>query len=521
MGDKLTKRFSKVVFVIVGSIATLIAFQNCGKVASSQAELASTSKLLAQPEFKEKQVIVRMSDDTSNDKFAAWALSKGLKLENEWPSADMTHWSWEGALTVQEFMGAVAQIDLNPDVVYIEPNFIYHESTNYTLDQVLSFPTSLQTQTSVNIQQSELWTGLTPGKEKPIVAVIDTGIDTTHDTFVNSGALWVNPGEIPADGIDNDNNGLIDDVNGYNFRDKNGNIKDLGGHGTHCAGIVLGVGQNIFKVPIDPAKIQIMALKFIGPDGGATSDAINAIFYAVNHGAKVISNSWGGPSKSAALEDAIKYAYDREVVFIAAAGNSAQNIDATPTYPASYKLPNVISVAATDSGDRLASFSNYGPGSVDLGAPGVSILSTYPSNMFSYLSGTSMATPFVAGTAILQVYERPSIYANQLKNVLLQKADGAVKLAGKTAAAVRLNSNAAVQESKAVAFSTAHPGYITQNAAAAASDDQGKKGGCGTIAKMAGDLPPPPNPPWGLIAFLLLPIAVALRLRNEPIRVRA
>ena len=414
-------------FLVIVSV-NLFAFQNCGKAPRAQRDYSSTAASFDSTEYKEKQIIIRMKDAASNTSLSEFAATHSLKLENNWPDSLMSHWSWEGPNSVEQLKAVLDLSSMKPSIVYAEPNYFYYEAINYTLNDVLNLPLAAQTLTTVNIQQSELWSSLTPGKTKPIIAVIDTGINTTHDVFTASGALWVNAGEVPGDGVDNDGNGYIDDVNGFNFRDKNSNITDLGGHGTHVAGTILGVGQNIFKptANIDQAKIKIMTLKFIGQDGsGTTSDAINAINYAVKNGARVISNSWGGPSQSKALEDAVAIAYDNEVVFVAAAGNTASNIDSAPVYPASIRIPNVISVAATNASDRLANFSNYGTGSVSLGAPGERILSTYPNNVFSYLSGTSMATPFVAGTAILQIYERPELLSYQLKNIILKKSNPA------------------------------------------------------------------------------------------------
>lgn len=496
----------------------MLAFQNCGKAEKGSRDYSSTGTSTTDNplEYKEKQIIVRMKDAAANTALNNFANDNGLQLENNWPDSMMTHWSWEGPLSVEEFKAVLAQSSMKDDVVYAEPNYLFREVVNYSLNEILSFPLANQALTTVNIQQSQLWPGLTPGKAKPIIAVIDTGINTSHDVFTATGALWVNTAETPGDGIDNDNNGYIDDINGYNFRDKNANITDLGGHGTHCAGIVLGVGQNIFKqtASLDQAKIRIMALKFIGPDGaGATSDAINAIIYAVRNGAKVISNSWGGSNASRALEDAVKIAYDNEVVFVAAAGNSATNIDAVPIYPASIKVPNVISVAATSSSDRLSDFSNFGTVSVTMAAPGESILSTYPTNSFTYLSGTSMATPFIAGTAILQLYERPGMLSYQLKNILIQKSDPVAALAGRIMNPVRLNSYAAVQEARIATLSTEHPAYKS-SAVASAQEDQGGKAGCGTIAKV-GSGQPPTKPPWVIVMMLMLPLVAALQLRKQ------
>ncbi|MCA9771333.1 MAG: S8 family serine peptidase, partial [Myxococcales bacterium] len=211
----------------------------------------------------------------------------------------------------------------------------------------------------------------------------------------------VNPGatEIPGNGLDDDGNGVIDDVHGYNAITNGGNPLDDNDHGSHCSGTIGAVGDNGVGVAGVNWDVSIMAIKFLSAAGsGTTADAIEGIDYAVgrkNAGVnlRVLSNSWGGGGFSQALADSIQAANDADLLFVAAAGNAGSNNDATPSYPASYDLPNVVSVAATDHNDGLASFSNFGATTVDLGAPGVSVLSTTRNNTYSVFSGTSMATP--------------------------------------------------------------------------------------------------------------------------------
>src|SRR6266568_3634701 len=231
-----------------------------------------------------------------------------------------------------------------------------------------------------DIDAPEAW-DTTTGSNQVIVAVIDTGIDRTHPDLAPN--IWVNPGEIPGNGIDDDGNGYVDDVYGYDFYNRDADPSDDHGHGTHVAGTIGAAGDNGIGVAGVNWNVRLMSVKFIGADGfGFTSDAIDAVVYATDMGARVMNNSWGGGEYSQALADAIS------------AANAA----------------GVLFVAATDASDNLASFSNYGPGSVHLGAPGVSIFSTVPAagnpccsdpSGYKYLSGTSMAAPHVSGAAAL------------------------------------------------------------------------------------------------------------------------
>jgi subtilisin family serine protease len=247
-----------------------------------------------------------------------------------------------------------------------------------------------------DIDAPEAWdiaTGV-PETSDVIVGIIDSGIDYLHPDLVAN--MWVNPGEIPDNGMDDDGNGYTDDVYGYDFFGNDSDPSDAAGHGTHCAGTIAGVGDNGLGVAGVNWRCKVMALRTHNASGyGSTSDNIEAIIYGVNNGAKILSNSWGGSGYSESLEFAIVYARDHGVLFVAAAGNYAWDTDSEPFYPASYEVSNVISVAATDDDDKLASFSNYGDESVDVGAPGVSILSTYPTYrtvFFEDFQGAAMPT---------------------------------------------------------------------------------------------------------------------------------
>ncbi|MGL4420582.1 MAG: S8 family serine peptidase, partial [Gemmataceae bacterium] len=241
-------------------------------------------------------------------------------------------------------------------------------------------------------------------------------------------------------GFDDDQNGIADDIYGANFINTNGDVTDSNGHGTHVAGIIGAVGNNAIGVSGINWTTQIMSLKFIGANGGYTSDAIRAIQYAVKMGANIINASWGGPTEDANLRRAMDDAQRAGVIIVAAAGNDGNNTSNNRFYPAAYSttMPNVVSVAAIGSNNQLASFSNYGT-TTTLAAPGVSILSTLPNSSYASWSGTSMAAPQVAGALALLWNTRPTLSATQVVEKLKSSVEPTGSLVGKTVTGGRLN----------------------------------------------------------------------------------
>ena len=236
-----------------------------------------------------------------------------------------------------------------------------------------------------------------------VVAIIDSGIRVTHEDLQSN--LWTNPGEIADNGLDDDNDGVVDDVHGFNGINHSGDISDEAGHGTHVAGIIGAVGNNSKGSAGVAWQVQLMPLKFIDATGeGSTSDAVACLDFARTHGAQIINASWGDGVSSLALRNGIVRARNAGIIFVAAAGNNGVDNDTAPNYPSSYPADNIIAVGGlSDRNDRLASFSDYGVTAVDLLAPGVGIYSTWNSSDTAYktLDGTSMATPFVTGAVAL------------------------------------------------------------------------------------------------------------------------
>jgi subtilisin family serine protease len=297
-----------------------------------------------------------------------------------------------------------------------------------------------------DIDAPEAW-DTQKGNKDVVVAVIDTGVDYNHPDLASN--MWKNAGEIPGNLVDDDRNGHIDDVYGFDWVNEDGDPMDDESHGTHVAGTIGAVGNNNRGVVGVSPNVSIMSLKFLGSNGrGNSADAAQAIIYAANMGADIINASYGGPRSSKLQRDAIDYASQKGVLFVAAAGNETKNNDGFSNYPSNYNLPNVIAIAATDDNDKLARFSNYGHKTVDLGAPGVSILSTIPNNRYGSKSGTSMASPHVAGAAALVLAENPNLSVTELKKTLLDNTDSITSLQGKTVTGGRLNVNKAIQAVK-------------------------------------------------------------------------
>jgi subtilisin family serine protease len=288
-----------------------------------------------------------------------------------------------------------------------------------------------------DIDAPEAW-DIQKGNPNLVIGVIDTGVDYNHQDLV--GNIWTNPNEIAGDGIDNDSNGYVDDIRGWDFAYGDNDPMDVDGHGTHVSGTIAGKGNNGIGVTGVAWNAKIMPLKFLDDTGsGYISDAIFAIDYATSKGVKLTNNSWGGGGYSQSLYDAINAAGQQGGLFVAAAGNDGVNADVSPMYPAGYNLANIVSVASTTRTDSLSYFSNYGLTSVDLGAPGSDIYSTTPGNTYSTYSGTSMATPHVTGAAALLWSQNPTWTVQQIKTTLMNTGDSLSSLAGKTVSGKRLN----------------------------------------------------------------------------------
>lgn len=289
------------------------------------------------------------------------------------------------------------------------------------------------------------------GSKDVVVAVIDTGVDYNHPDLAFN--MWRNPNteEILKTGIDSSGSNISGDIVGWDFIHDDNLPYDDNMHGTHCAGIIGAVGNNGEGVSGVAQRVSIMAVKFLDSAGsGDIGDAIAAIDYAVSRGAKILSNSWGGEGGTGAEAKALKEVIERSkqagALFVAAAGNSSSNNDVRPVIPASIKVDNIIAVASTDSQDNMSFFSNYGPASVHIGAPGSGVYSTTPGGTYRSLSGTSMAAPHVAGAAALVWAQFPEATYSEIKKRLINSGDSIESLTGKTISGKRLNVFNALQD---------------------------------------------------------------------------
>ncbi len=333
--------------------------------------------------------------------------------------------------------GEFAVIDINEselkslkqreEIEYIEPNYTYTafgiEDSDYDKQWGLKntgrnsgnifFPGKK----GVDINAEKAWT-ITTGSNEVKIAVIDTGVDYNHIDLKNN--ILINDLEMNGiEGVDDDGNGYVDDIYGYDFANQDNDPMDGHGHGTHCAGVI-GASHNNLGIRGVMANVKILPIQFLTKSGrGTLEGAVKAIDYAIQREVDIMSNSWGGGGESVALNEAVARAEKAGILFVAAAGNSNSDNDKVPTVPATIRIDNVVSVGAMDGKGKKASFSNYGKETVHVFAPGVKIYSTVPNNNYKKMSGTSMACPFIAGVAGLLLANEPNLTYQELKSRLM------------------------------------------------------------------------------------------------------
>lgn len=346
-----------------------------------------------------------------------------------------------------------------PQVAVAEPNYIYRINktpNDPDLSKLWGIKNVGQEDSSksigvegVDVGAEQAW-DIQTGSDQVVVAVIDTGLDYTHEDLKEN--AWTNEAEANGkDGVDDDNNGYIDDIHGYDFVNNDGDPMDDHGHGSHCSGTIGAKGDDGKGIVGVAWNVKIMGIKFLSAEGsGSLEDAIKSIDYATKMGARIMSNSWGGGGFSELLKQSIERANEANAVFTAAAGNHSGNNDESPSYPASYTVPNIISVAAVDNKGQLAYFSCYGRRSVHVGAPGVNVYSSIPGGYDSW-SGTSMATPHVTGVAALLLANEPNMKAEEVKERLIRTSKPLSGLRGKVASAGMVNAFFALTNQEAPA----------------------------------------------------------------------
>src|SRR4030042_5959750 len=427
---------------LVAAFFSLAAFPGYGATASSPQPPKPAMK------YMPDEILVKFKPGIRLDANEYYKTQHRVKTIGSFSIIGVDHLKLPESLTVED---AITLFKKNPGVEYSEPNY-YWDITSIPNDPNFALLWGLHnTGQSVNgtsgkadadIDAPEAW-DLNIGSGNVIVAVIDSGVYVQHPDLAAN--IWVNPGEIPGNGIDDDLNGLIDDINGWDFFDNEKDPNDLNGHGTHVAGTIGAVGNHNNGVAGVSWGAKIMALNFTAADGsGSTSDAIKCIEYANAKGAHVINNSWGGGSYSQALKDAIDAS---PAVVVCASGNDGFNNDVISHYPSNYSSSNLIAVAATDQNDNPAYFSNYGFALVDVAAPGVNILSIFNNGGYGYKNGTSMAAPHVSGLAALlwgrswpSNAENRILTASDIVQRIIQTVDPLPSLSGKTASGGRINA---------------------------------------------------------------------------------
>ena len=392
----------------------------------------------AEHEFVPGQYIVKLKAQASKIQSSDLEHILGAKIIQKLSEESQSILVQRSEVELKTF--AIQQMQESALVEYAEPNYIYrHFATPNDAEYAQLWgmnntgqkdPAGVVGRAGIDINAEKAW-DITTGSKDVIVAVIDTGVVYNNPDLKDN--MWQNPNEIAGNGIDDDKNGYVDDVYGIDPANRDGDPLDDHGHGTHVAGTIGASGNNASSVVGVAWNVRIMAIKFLTAQGsGNTANAILGIDYAVNNGAKILNNSWGGGAFSQALADAIQRAADKNVLFVAAAGNSSSNNDSDPTYPATYDKANIVSVAAFTNQAELANFSCYGKKTVHIAAPGKNILSTTTDGLKSW-SGTSMASPHIAGVAALLLSHEPDLSALDLKARMLTTARPMTSLRGRVA----------------------------------------------------------------------------------------
>lgn len=488
------------------------------------------------PQAVAGEYIIKMKSRTgvsSNNR-----LSVGMKLVGKMGSSikiKQAFWGSQMMHIKSDDANGIATLKANPEVEFVEPNYILSvDPVDIQPFGVAPQGSDVYDQSNSAVQVTESWGIEQPYNQgtKTVVAIVDTGLDYNHGLFTGANAIWKNMAEVNGQpGVDDDGNGYIDDIQGWNYVANTNDPLDDDDHGTHVAGIILGVGQDILALPVRESKIVIMPLKFLDSSGsGSTANAVNAIYYAVNMGARVINNSWGGTSYSRALHDAYTYAYNHGVVIATAAGNSNSDNDSVPMYPANLDTPNNISVMASTDADKKASFSNFGA-SVQVAAPGVAIISSVPGSgcsnpgCYQMMSGTSMASPFVAGLAALVLREAPQLSAYQVRNVIMSSVDPISALNGKVSTGGRVNALKTIQTAltqvNVAAYSPSYNPTYKADRSVASEEESAPKAGCGLV-KAAMDASGGQGPTPGqavqsviVMVMVMMPLALAIGFRSR------
>lgn len=404
------------------------------------------------PAHVEGELLVKLKPDQDADRFLHSRTLKGLQGNERFEMPEQMRQNFGGELLLLKLPAgistsqAMAALEHDPRLAFVAPNTkrFAASTTNEPND-----PLRPELWGMDKIGMPEVWARQVGSQNGPIIAVLDTGCDTSHPDLRDN--LWTNRREIPGNGIDDDGNGVVDDVHGYNACHQTGDPYDDDSHGTHCAGTIAAKGNNAEGVVGVNWDAQLMPVKMMVKGEGTVADTVRAVIYATKNGASITSNSYSGPYNQAEYE----VFASSPLLHVCAAGNETKDNDVSQyypndkegSYPASYELPNIVAVASSDTRDRMSNFSNYGATTVDLAAPGSKILSTMPGGGYDTKSGTSMATPHVAGVAGLIAGAHPEANPAFIKDRLLNNVDETAPFAGKVLTGGRLNAARATSES--------------------------------------------------------------------------
>lgn len=387
-------------------------------------------------------VIVRIKNGYSHASIESYAKQHGFSIRKtmEAPDCFLVAAKPPTLDTITLLTNSLAHADC---IDIVEPDYMVQVSDTEPNDPSYSLLWGMK-----KIKMPKVW-DMTTGSNEAVVAIFDTGTDLSHEDLRDN--LWVNPGEIAGNNIDDDNNGYIDDVYGWDFYSDDNDPSDVYGHGSHVAGTIGAKGNNFKGVAGVNWNIKIMTIKFFGydPTGhleGFASDAMDGMYYVITQKTRgvpvrVTNNSWGGSSFSSLLKDSFEIAGGQGIMHVVAAGNNGNlNNDTNPQYPASFNLSNIVAVANTTSSDGLSSSSHYGATSVDIGAPGTSIYSISRGGGYIYMTGTSMASPHVAGVAALMFAYMPNLTWQKVRTAIIDGADPLSSLSGKCVSGGRLDA---------------------------------------------------------------------------------
>lgn len=420
----------------VGLLLTTVSGQQSGNQSTQRGRPNDDS-------FVAGEVLLQFSPTLSASQRDAVLASHKMTRIRRFGALDIDFVRVPPGLAVASSVGALRSIR---GVVLAQPNYVRRALPGPPPDDPFWLDGSLWGLSKISAQA--VWTNFTVGDGSVVIANIDTGVDYWHpDLGAN---MWRNPLEIPANGVDDDGNGYIDDVHGIDTVNGDGDPMDDQGHGTHTAGTIAAVGNNHLGVVGVNWNAKVLACKFLSAEGsGSDAGAIECFNYLVmlktrGVNIRVSSNSWGmqrgGGPPATVLQAAIDAAGNAGIVNVFGAGNDGSDNDVAPFDPASYDIPSIIAVASSGATDRKSFFSNYGAQSVDLAAPGENILSTYPGGDYQSSSGTSMATPHVAGVAALLAKMDPSLSVHAIKSLIMDNVDKSSRWSGRVASGGRLNA---------------------------------------------------------------------------------